>query len=63
LGLFKKRHKDHLAFRKTSQKTPGEMSLTEDRLQNFHENLTKSLEGVPPENILNMDETALHWEE
>jgi hypothetical protein len=63
MGNFRKRHKEILSLRKTSQKTPGEMGVTEDQLKNFHRNLTESLEGVPQENILNMDETSLHWDE
>jgi hypothetical protein len=62
LGSFIRRWKEEIAARKTSKKTLGEMSLTVDRLKNFHENLRESLKDVPASNILNMDETAMHWD-
>jgi hypothetical protein len=63
LGNFMRRWKKAVAARKTSKKTLGEMSLNEDRLKAFHANLRESLKDVVPDNLLNMDETALHWEE
>ena len=68
IGAFQRRHSGELAFRKTTLKTIGEATLTEERLRKFMDRLRVSLtdeatgEQLDADCIVNMDETSLHWE-
>ena len=67
LGLFVQRHKLDITLRRCNLKTVGEVSVTEGRLRAFmnrlESSLTDSVYGpLDGDCIINMDETALHWE-
>lgn len=56
---FLKRHKDVLTSRVSQNVKTDRARVTKDKLNEFYENLKVTLEGVPPENIINYDETNL----
>ena len=55
---FLNRHKDYTK-RITSNIKRSRASVSEDTIQEFHQNLYRELDGVPPSNIWNYDETCL----
>lgn len=56
---FMDRHKDKLSQRSCQNIKTCRAEKTEEEMQNYFENLERSLRDVPPTNILNFDETNL----
>ena len=54
---FQRRHKVELSLRKAINIKTKRAANNARVIQEYHDHLTKTLEGVPPENILNYDET------
>ena len=57
--LFMKRHRHILSRRVSENIKTARARVTRAALMEFYNNLKKSIEGVPPENIINFDETNL----
>lgn len=53
------RHKNLLCFRKAQNINPNRAALCREVFEAYFNNLEKSMEGVPPENVYNFDETNL----
>lgn len=56
---FLKRHKDALSARLANNIKSTRANVGREKLEEYFTNLKESLAGVPPENILNYDETNL----
>lgn len=54
---FFKRHKDKLTVRKCANITPKRGSVDKDIVNSYFDNIEKELQGIPPENVFNFDET------
>lgn len=56
---FLKRHKDEIKVRLTDNLSQARAELSPEQVKELFSNLEKELEGVPPANIINYDETNL----
>lgn len=56
---FMERHKDEISKRKAINIATDRAAVTVKMVEAFFSNYTKTIEGIPPENIINYDETNL----
>ncbi len=56
---FLKRHRDEIKVRLANNLSQGRAELSPEQVKEFFVNLEKELQGVPPTNIINYDETNL----
>lgn len=56
---FLKRHRDCLRIRMSQNIKRSRAGVTPEKVKSYFDNLRKSIEGIPPTNIVNYDETNL----
>jgi hypothetical protein len=56
---FLERHKDRIAVKKPTNIRRSRAAVSPDDIKAYHANLSKELEGIPPSNIFNCDESCL----
>jgi hypothetical protein len=56
---FLARHKERVTIKKPKNIRRSRAAVSPDDIREYHNNLTRELEGIPPSNIFNCDESCL----